>query len=104
MEYAMSKMSTLHILICDRLGRGEEPVDIAYALDIPVSWVFEAQESQVVEDCGPFATINSWPIIHFAIQYRLSKQISPALTERQHHERYPHRNFPPSPQIYYDCI
>ena len=37
----MSKMSNLDILIRERLERGEEPIDIAYALEIPVSWVYE---------------------------------------------------------------
>ena len=37
----MSKMSDLDIQIQERLERGEEPVDIAYALEIPVSWVYE---------------------------------------------------------------
>ena len=50
----MSKMSELSILIQERLERGEDPVDIAYALDIPLSWVYE-----VTEDCDPFATCNS---------------------------------------------
>lgn len=49
----MSKMSTLDMLIRERLERGENPVDIAYALDIPVSWVYELEES------SPFATSNS---------------------------------------------
>lgn len=53
----MSKMSDLSILIQERLERGEEPVDIAYALDIPISWVFEEQQYQ--EDASPFATCNS---------------------------------------------
>ena len=42
----MSKMSELDILIRDRLERGEEPVDIAYALEIPVSWVYEIYNTQ----------------------------------------------------------
>ena len=49
----MSKMSTLDLLIRERLERGEDPVDIAYALDIPVSWVYE------VEETSPYATSNS---------------------------------------------
>lgn len=53
----MSKMSELSILIQERLERGEEPVDIAYALDIPISWVYE--EQGMLEDSSPFATINS---------------------------------------------
>ena len=53
----MSKMSELSMLIQERLERGEEPVDIAYALDIPISWVYEEQSMQ--DECSPFATINS---------------------------------------------
>lgn len=54
----MGKMSELSILIQERLERGEDPVDIAYALDIPISWIFEEQE-QLQENNSPFATINS---------------------------------------------
>ena len=54
----MSKMSELSMLIQERLERGEEPVDIAYALDIPISWIFEEQD-QLSENNSPFATINS---------------------------------------------
>jgi hypothetical protein len=57
-ELQMSKMSDLSIMIQERLERGEEPVDIAYALDIPISWIFEEQE-QLHENNSPFATINS---------------------------------------------
>ena len=42
----MSKMSELDIQIRDRLERGEDPVDIAYALEIPVSWVYEINNTQ----------------------------------------------------------
>lgn len=49
----MSKMSELDALIRERLERGEDPVDIAYALEIPIAWVYE------VEECSPFATSNS---------------------------------------------
>ena len=54
----MGKMSNLSIIIQERLERGEDPVDIAYALDIPISWVYEGQE-QLQENNSPFATINS---------------------------------------------
>lgn len=54
----MSKMSELSASIQERLERGDEPVDIAYALDIPISWIFEEQE-QLQENNSPFATINS---------------------------------------------
>lgn len=54
----MSKMSELCMLILERLERGELPVDIAYALDIPESWIYEAMEV-AEEESSPFATINS---------------------------------------------
>lgn len=54
----MSKMSDLSVIIQERLERGEEPVDIAYALDIPISWIFEEQE-QLQESNSPYATCNS---------------------------------------------
>jgi len=37
----MSKMSDLDIQIQERLEQGQDPIDIAYALEIPVSWVYE---------------------------------------------------------------
>lgn len=49
----MSKMSTLDLLIRERVERGEDPVDIAYALEIPIAWVYEVEEN------SPFATSNS---------------------------------------------
>lgn len=49
----MSKMSNLHAMIRERLERNEDPADIAYALEIPVSWVYE------VEEISPYATSNS---------------------------------------------
>jgi len=56
-ELQMSKMSELSVLIQERLERGEDPVDIAYALDVPISWIFEEQEYK--DETSPFATINS---------------------------------------------
>lgn len=53
----MSRMSELSVLIQERLERGEAPVDIAYALEIPMSWVYEEQAHQ--DECSPFATVNS---------------------------------------------
>jgi len=53
----MSQMSDLSIMIQERLERGEAPVDIAYALEIPISWVYEEQSCQ--DNCGTFATVNS---------------------------------------------
>ena len=49
----MSKMSELDAQIRERIERGEEPVDIAYVLEIPVSWVYEVEEN------SPYATSNS---------------------------------------------
>jgi len=49
----MSRMSELDAMIRERLERGEEPIDIAYALEIPVSWIYEVEEN------SPFATLNS---------------------------------------------
>lgn len=54
---AMSKMSALYTIILERVDRGEMPVDIAYALDIPVNWVYEAMET--AEEYSQYATINS---------------------------------------------
>lgn len=42
----MSKMSNLDILIRERVERGEDSVDIAYALEIPVSWVYEINNTK----------------------------------------------------------
>ncbi len=49
----MSKMSELDAMIRERLERGEDPVDIAYALEIPISWIYEVEEN------SPYATTNS---------------------------------------------
>jgi hypothetical protein len=43
----MSKMSQLMIDIQYALEQGDEPAQIAADLDIPISWVFEAQEIAV---------------------------------------------------------
>lgn len=53
----MSKMSALHTMILERVEHGEMPVDIAYALDVPLSWVYEAME--VAQEYDQYATINS---------------------------------------------
>jgi hypothetical protein len=44
----MSKMSELDIQIRERLERGEDPVDIAYALEIPISWVYEISNTEEI--------------------------------------------------------
>ena len=49
----MSKMSELDAMIRECLERGEDPADIAYALEIPISWIYEVEEN------SPFATSNS---------------------------------------------
>jgi hypothetical protein len=49
----MSKMSELDAQIRERLERGEDSVDIAYALEIPIAWIFEVEEN------SPYATSNS---------------------------------------------
>ena len=43
----MSKMNQLMIDIQDALEQGQEPVQIATNLQIPISWVFEAQKIAV---------------------------------------------------------
>ena len=43
----MSKMSQLMIDIQAALEQEQEPVQIAAALEIPISWVFEAQQIAV---------------------------------------------------------
>ena len=53
----MSKMSTLYTLILERVNHGELPVDIAYALDIPVTWVYEATE--MAEEYSQYTTNNN---------------------------------------------
>jgi hypothetical protein len=63
-EPAMSKMNELDQDIQYLLAEGKNPVQVALALEIPVSWVYESSqvhsdEDSAVEDCGPFATINS---------------------------------------------
>lgn len=49
----MSKMSNLDLMIQERLERGEDSIDIAYALEIPIAWVYEVEEN------SPYATSNS---------------------------------------------
>ena len=49
----MSKMSELDTMIRERIERGEDPVDIAYALEIPIAWIYEVEEN------SPYATSNS---------------------------------------------
>jgi hypothetical protein len=57
----MSRMSQLDVDIQDLLEKGKSPMEVARELEIPVSWVFETQESveEPQEVLSPFATINS---------------------------------------------
>jgi hypothetical protein len=57
----MSRMSELDQDIQYLLEKGKTAMDIARELEIPVSWVFETQESveEPQEVLSPFATINS---------------------------------------------
>jgi hypothetical protein len=56
---AMSKMSELDQDIQTMLDQGRTPVEIALALEIPISWVFESAQTHVEQDVSPYATINS---------------------------------------------
>jgi hypothetical protein len=57
----MSKMSELVLDIEYLLKEGKSPMDVARELEIPVNWVYEAQEmdEETDEVLSPFATINS---------------------------------------------
>ena len=57
----MSKMSELVLDIEYLLKEGKTPMAVARELEIPVSWVYEAQEmdEDSEEVLSPFATINS---------------------------------------------
>ena len=57
----MSRMSELDVDIQYLLEKGRTPMDVAMLLAIPVSWVYESQETEEDsrEVLSPFATINS---------------------------------------------
>jgi hypothetical protein len=55
----MSKMSELDQDIQIMLDQGCTPVEIALALEIPISWVFESAQAHTEQDVSPYATINS---------------------------------------------
>lgn len=58
----MSKIADLVIDIEDMLEQGKSFVQIARDLEIPVHFVVEAAElieQSQLEECSPFATINS---------------------------------------------
>ena len=61
-EHAMSKMNDLVLDIEDLLEQGKSFAQVARELEIPVHFVVEAAEiieQNQLEDCSPFATINS---------------------------------------------
>ena len=57
----MGKMNELNIDIQYLLEKGRTPMEVARLLAIPVSWVYESQETaeNFPEVLSPFATINS---------------------------------------------
>lgn len=58
----MSKMNDLVLDIEDLLEQGKSFAQVARELEIPVHFVVEAAEiieQSQLEDCSPFATINS---------------------------------------------
>lgn len=58
----MSKMSELTLDIEYLLKEGKTPMQVANELEIPVSWVYEAQtldQDAKDEEISPFVTINS---------------------------------------------
>ena len=56
----MSAMSDLSLDIVDMLELGMAPVAVACALEIPISWVYEAMEMAIeAEPMSPFVTVNS---------------------------------------------
>jgi len=57
----MSQMSELALDIEYLLKEGKTPMAVARELEIPVTWVYEAQEitEDFDENLSPFATINS---------------------------------------------
>lgn len=60
-------MSNLVLDIEEMLEQGKSFAQVARELEIPVHFVVEAAEiieQDQLEDCSPFATVNSWLIIH----------------------------------------
>jgi type II secretory pathway component PulF len=61
-EPAMSKMNELVMDIEERLEQGKSFVQVARELEIPMHFVVEAAEiieQNQLNDCSPYATINS---------------------------------------------
>jgi hypothetical protein len=58
----MSKVGDLLLDIQYLTNKGKTPVQIAQELEIPINWVYESTQildSDVDQDCSPFATVNS---------------------------------------------
>ena len=60
----MSNMSDLSIEIGNMLESGYLPVTIAKILEIPITWVYETADTEIVgeditEELSPFQTVNS---------------------------------------------
>ena len=56
----MSAMSDLSLDIMEMLEQGMATGAVAHALDVPVSWVYEAMEMAMeAETMSPFETVNS---------------------------------------------
>ncbi len=56
----MSAMSDLSLDIVEMLEQGMAPTDVSHALDVPMSWVYEAMEMALeTEIMSPFVTVNS---------------------------------------------
>ena len=60
----MSKMSDLSFDIKDMLEAGYLPVTVARILEIPITWVYETADTEIVgeditEELSPFQTVNS---------------------------------------------
>ena len=58
----MSKMNELVMDIEERLEQGKSFAEVARELEIPIHFVVEAAEiieQEQLDDCSPYATINS---------------------------------------------
>jgi len=55
----MSRMADLSIEINDLLEEGYLPVTVARILEVPITWVYEASNTDSDEDLSPYQTVNS---------------------------------------------
>lgn len=46
----MSKMSQIHLEIQDRLAQDQDPKIIAKVMEIPITWVFEVEEQEQMQE------------------------------------------------------